>query len=159
MGDDLNRRHHRDHVACRGDGAGLAYVIAFDTRRRTRCRLVQGARRAGATERKSLRQSRLRRHHVYRRQFCREWIFQGAAHVRRAGAAGAARERRAPLAGAAGGTRDHTGRGAASKIGTAPHLRRDRSVCGNSRHGARYRSVPIEEDQRFPSHRQGRAAR
>ena len=69
-----------------GQGSMTSLPLIVAARRR----LVEGARRSGATDRCDLRQSRLRRYDVYGWQQCSAQLLPTAAHVRRAGAARAA---------------------------------------------------------------------
>ena len=141
------------------DGAGLDDLAAADPRRGARRRLVEGAHRAGAADRPALRQSRLRRHDLHRRQQCGAELFPAAAHLRRAGAPRAARQRREE-ARRAGRRADHRAeRRRARQVGPAPELWRDRGVRGDSRQGAGDQAGATEAAERVPPDRQGRDAR
>ena len=159
VGEHRRRRDDHDHVAGDRDGAGVHDLAAADHRGGTRRRLVEGAGRAGAADRRDLRQSRLRRHDVHRRLQRSDELLSAAAPVRRAGAPGVARQCRQEARRAASRSsppsraRSCTPRRAASSAMA-------RSPPSPKSPARPRRSSPrqLKKPSRVPAHRQGRAA-
>ena len=133
VGVDRARRHHHHHVGGDRDGAGVDDLAAADHRRGARRRLVEGADRAGAADRGDLRQSGLPGHDVHRRLQRGDELLHAVAHVRRAGAPGAARQCRQEARRAGRGTDHRAERGGARQVrpqaramATSPRLPRSR---------------------------------
>ncbi len=154
VGDDLDRRHRRDHVAGGRDGAGVLDLAAAHPRRGARRRLGEGAHRRRAAERRALQESGLRLH-VHRRQQCRDLVLQAAAPVRRAGPQGAAGERREALERAGRGAHHRAERGGACQERAAARLRRDRRLRRSAGQGPGGRRERAQEAGAVPPHRQG----
>ena len=143
LGDDRRRQHHHHPLPGRRDGPGRADVAAADPGRRARCRLVEGEVRVAPAQ--SRRCYGNRAQDVPGRAGRRAasvsvpGLFHAAADRRRAGAQGAARQRRGRME-RAGRRTDHRqehGRStrspsAASPTATSPSSPRSRPNCRRS---------------------------